>query len=235
MWQENCLLLAANNSMQESGCCCLCNKVSNLDLFAITQATLYCCQLQMAKDLPAASSACSCIARFPGAIPENTLHCILDLTEPAVKADAKVTVPNINTQSIAILGCGFGVPVPIRSALATWGKHTCISSLLQKSSTSLPRRLAAEVFCYKKQSKILKVEQEIKPVADHSSMRPKAWLVCCFQGIAIIRQLRQLEERTGRRIHELFDLICGTSTGGILAVALALKHFTLDECEQVYR
>lgn len=55
------------------------------------------------------------------------------------------------------------------------------------------------------------------------------------QGIAIIRQLRQLEERTGRRVHELFDLICGTSTGGILAVALALKHFTLDECEQIYR
>lgn len=53
--------------------------------------------------------------------------------------------------------------------------------------------------------------------------------------MAIIRQLRQLEERTGRRIHELFDLICGTSTGGLLAVALALKHFTLDECELIYR
>ncbi|KAK9861855.1 hypothetical protein WJX84_002096 [Apatococcus fuscideae] len=56
-----------------------------------------------------------------------------------------------------------------------------------------------------------------------------------MKGIAIIRLLRQLEERTGRRIHELFDLICGTSTGGILAVALALRHFTLDECEQIYR
>jgi patatin-like phospholipase/acyl hydrolase len=55
------------------------------------------------------------------------------------------------------------------------------------------------------------------------------------QGIAIVRLLRQLENRTGRRIHELFDLVCGTSTGGILAVALALMNFTLDQCEQIYR
>jgi patatin-like phospholipase/acyl hydrolase len=53
--------------------------------------------------------------------------------------------------------------------------------------------------------------------------------------MAIVRQLRQLEERTGRHIHELFDLICGTSTGGILAVALALKQFSLDECQEIYR
>ncbi len=56
-----------------------------------------------------------------------------------------------------------------------------------------------------------------------------------MQGIAIIRLLRQLERRTGRRIHELFDLVCGTSTGGILAVALALKQLTLEDCEQIYR
>ena len=51
----------------------------------------------------------------------------------------------------------------------------------------------------------------------------------------MIRLLRQLEQRTGRRIHQLFDLVAGTSTGGILAVALALKHFTLEECEDIYR
>lgn len=60
-------------------------------------------------------------------------------------------------------------------------------------------------------------------------------LSTCAQGIAIIRLLRQLEQRTGRRIHELFDLVCGTSTGGILAVALALKQLTLEDCEQIYR
>ena len=47
--------------------------------------------------------------------------------------------------------------------------------------------------------------------------------------------LRQLEERTGRPIADLFDLICGTSTGGILATALALKRLTLSDCEDIYR
>ena len=64
----------------------------------------------------------------------------------------------------------------------------------------------------------------------------KIWERVSFaQGIAIVRELRQLEQRTCRRIHELFDLVCGTSTGGILAVALALKQLSLEDCEQIYR
>ena len=60
-------------------------------------------------------------------------------------------------------------------------------------------------------------------------------LVCTLQGIAIIRLLKQIEARTQRKIHELFDLVCGTSTGGILAVALALQQMTLEQCEGIYR
>ena len=58
---------------------------------------------------------------------------------------------------------------------------------------------------------------------------------CAVQGMAIVRLLKQIELRTQRRIYELFDLICGTSTGGILAVAIALKQLTLEQCEEIYR
>ena len=46
-----------------------------------------------------------------------------------------------------------------------------------------------------------------------------------MRGLIQIEILSQLEEQTGRRITELFDWIVGTSTGGI--VALALVHGTL--------
>ena len=56
-----------------------------------------------------------------------------------------------------------------------------------------------------------------------------------MRGLATVQMLRRLEEGTGKRIHEMFDLICGTSTGGMLAVALGIKGMTLDECEEVYK
>jgi hypothetical protein len=55
------------------------------------------------------------------------------------------------------------------------------------------------------------------------------------QGLATLRMLWQLQERTGCRMHELFDLVCGTSTGGILAAALAVRCVSLEECEEIYR
>ena len=56
-----------------------------------------------------------------------------------------------------------------------------------------------------------------------------------LQGLATIRLLYKLEQTTGKRIHELFDLICGTSTGGILAASLALQQFTLADVQDIYR
>jgi hypothetical protein len=41
-----------------------------------------------------------------------------------------------------------------------------------------------------------------------------------IKGLALIWQLQAIERATGRPIHDLFDLIGGTSTGGILALAL---------------
>ncbi|KAI4365056.1 hypothetical protein MLD38_021076 [Melastoma candidum] len=56
-----------------------------------------------------------------------------------------------------------------------------------------------------------------------------------MKGLATVQMLKEIEKGTGKRIHELFDLICGTSTGGMLAVALGIKSMTLDQCEEIYK
>ncbi|RLN34890.1 hypothetical protein C2845_PM03G08670 [Panicum miliaceum] len=55
-----------------------------------------------------------------------------------------------------------------------------------------------------------------------------------MKGLATVQMLKQIEQGTGKRIHEMFDLICGTSTGGMLAMALGIKKMTLDQCEEIY-
>lgn len=49
-----------------------------------------------------------------------------------------------------------------------------------------------------------------------------------MKGLGTVQVLKEIEKGTGKRIHELFDLICGTSTGGMLAIALGIKQMTLD-------
>ncbi|XP_072987529.1 phospholipase A I isoform X1 [Typha latifolia] len=56
-----------------------------------------------------------------------------------------------------------------------------------------------------------------------------------MKGLATVQMLKQIERGTGRHIHEMFDLICGTSTGGMLAIALGIKQMTLDQCEEIYK
>lgn len=56
-----------------------------------------------------------------------------------------------------------------------------------------------------------------------------------MKGLATVQILREIEKGTGKQMHELFDLICGTSTGGMLAVALGIKLMSLDKCEDIYK
>lgn len=56
-----------------------------------------------------------------------------------------------------------------------------------------------------------------------------------LRGIVSISVLRHLERVCGVPLWQLFDLILGTSTGSILASAIALKRMNATECLEMYR
>ena len=53
-----------------------------------------------------------------------------------------------------------------------------------------------------------------------------------IRGIIPAKILAEIEKETGKQIHEMFDLIVGTSTGGILALALTKPHPNFPEKAQ---
>jgi calcium-independent phospholipase A2-gamma len=55
------------------------------------------------------------------------------------------------------------------------------------------------------------------------------------RGILVIEMLKKIEEITGKRIYEMFDLICGVSTGAIIATLIGEKRSTLDEISEIYK
>lgn len=55
------------------------------------------------------------------------------------------------------------------------------------------------------------------------------------RGLVSMEILRHIEKSTNRRIHELFDLICGVSSGAIITMGIGSGKFTLDQCETFYR
>ncbi|KAM6301827.1 calcium-independent phospholipase A2-gamma isoform 2-T3 [Podargus strigoides] len=55
------------------------------------------------------------------------------------------------------------------------------------------------------------------------------------RGLVALQTLRKLEELTGKPVHQLFDYVCGVSTGAILAFMLGLFHIPLADCEELYR
>ncbi|XP_019947861.1 calcium-independent phospholipase A2-gamma isoform X2 [Paralichthys olivaceus] len=55
------------------------------------------------------------------------------------------------------------------------------------------------------------------------------------RGLLALQTLHKLQELTGKRVHQLFDYICGVSTGAILAFMLGIYQIPLEECEDMYR
>ena len=63
------------------------------------------------------------------------------------------------------------------------------------------------------------------------------WCIWCYliRGLIPIIILKKLEELCGRRIYELFDYVCGTSTGALISGLLFVKKSSLAETEKTYR
>ena len=63
-----------------------------------------------------------------------------------------------------------------------------------------------------------------------------------LRGVVPLTILKTIEAKTGKRIHELFNFIAGTSTGGLITAAISIKNplnpveplYTLDDVIDVY-
>lgn len=55
------------------------------------------------------------------------------------------------------------------------------------------------------------------------------------RGLLALQTLRRLQELSGKPVHQMFDYICGVSTGAILGFMLGVLKIPLKECEDLYR
>ncbi|OWM83467.1 phospholipase A I isoform X2 [Punica granatum] len=138
-------------------------------------------------------------------------------------------------QRLALLAVGnLGFCLENRRVLVT--SESLRELLLRLTVTPVPRvnKAAARALAILGENENLRRSIRGRPVSKQG-LRILAMDGGGMKGLATVQMLKEIEKGTGKRIHELFDLICGTSTGGMLAVALAIKLMTLEQCEEIYK
>lgn len=55
-----------------------------------------------------------------------------------------------------------------------------------------------------------------------------------MRGVVALEVLAEMERVTGKKIYELFDFICGVSTGSIILSFLAFHKMSVAEVESLY-
>ncbi|KAL8136805.1 hypothetical protein V2J09_002806 [Rumex salicifolius] len=142
---------------------------------------------------------------------------------------------NPEVQRLALLSIGnLAFCVENRQTLVT--SESLRELLMRFTSTPEPRvnKAAARALAILGENEILRRAIRARPVA-RQGLRILSMDGGGMKGLATVKILKEIEKGTGKRIHEMFDLICGTSTGGMLAVALGVKSMTLDQCEETYK
>ncbi|XVF87704.1 hypothetical protein PTKIN_Ptkin18bG0141900 [Pterospermum kingtungense] len=145
------------------------------------------------------------------------------------------THKNPEVQRLALLSVGnLAFCLQNRRVLVT--DESLKELLMSQTSTPEPlvNKAAARALAILGENEILRRAVKGKPVPKRG-LRILSLDGGGMRGLATVLILKEIEKRTGKRMHELFDLICGTSTGGILAAGLGMRLMSIDRLEEIYR
>lgn len=134
----------------------------------------------------------------------------------SVNAVSTVETLLLETTGAATMASARADEAPARAAAVTGGGDAAGAPMISFILSALPSSEPAQTRIMKRGLRVL--------ACDGGGVR----------GLMMVRTLAELERRTGRRIHDLFDLVVGTSTGGVLALGIC-SHLSLEAIEKCYR
>lgn len=105
-----------------------------------------------------------------------------------------------------------------------WVSASVIEEKNQQNSENFQRY-------YSQQTK--KTEVDYKTFLEEIKIKNKPKMVLsidggALRGVLTLELLKVIEQKTGKKIHEIFDLIVGTSSGALLSYALGKKKFSIE-------